>query len=139
MGPTSAGIDPPRQADGDVGSRAVGRGAAPAGRTGVRFRADLDLAELDDRRRPGAAWSGRGIELSRSHLTVLSKRMCYTGRLLLVAVHMLDDRPVPLFGQVKHCDYDGEGLYRTEIALMVLPAEEPIRQWIQAQGAQGSM
>lgn len=110
-----------------------------ATRGAVRFRADLDLAELDDRRRPGASWIGRGIELSRSHLSLRSKRMCYAGRLLLVAVHMVDDRPVPLFGQVRDCEYDGDGLYRTEITLLEMPDEEPIRAWIKTRGALGSM
>lgn len=105
----------------------------------VKFRAELDLAELDDRRRPGARWSGRGVELSRSQLILKSKRMCYEGRLLLVAVHMIDDRPVPLFGQVKSCDYDGEGLYKTELSLLELPDEEPVRQWAKTQGASGVM
>lgn len=100
--------------------------------SGVKFDAELDLCEIDDRERPGSTWTARGRELSRSHLIVRSRRMCYAGRRLLVAVHLIDDLPVPLFGKVTTCDYDGEGLYKVELELMKVPDRPEIAIWIQA-------
>lgn len=99
--------------------------------SGVKFDAELDLCELDDRDRPGTTWTARGRELSRSHLIVRSRRMCYAGKRLLVAVHLVDDLPVPLFGKVVRCDYDGDGLYKVEIELMKVPDAPEILVWIQ--------
>lgn len=94
------------------------------------FRAELDIAEIDTRGRPGVVWTGRACELSRSHLTFRSRRMCYEGRELLVAVHLVDDRPVPLFCMVAKCDYDGDGLYRTTVNLLPMPDTESIKAWV---------
>lgn len=94
------------------------------------FRADLDMAELDERGRPGASWAGKAVELSRSHLVFRSRRMCYQGRELLVAVHLIDDRPTPLFGCVARSEYDGDGLYRTHINLQRLPETDAVNVWI---------
>lgn len=116
-----------------IGSRiAAAAPASGAGQTksNFPFRADLDLAELDDRHRPGMSWAGRGIELSRSSLTFKSRRLCYEGRRIVAAVHLVDDRPVPLFGVVSKSEYDGEGQYRTSISLQTLPEEEPVRNWV---------
>lgn len=104
---------------------------------GSAFRAELDLAELDDRRRPGGPWVGRGYELSRSHLTFRSRKMCYEGRLLLVLVHLVDDRPAFLFGQVRHCEYDSDGQYRTCLELLPVPLEPEIQAWIKERDARG--
>lgn len=106
----------------------------PAGHS---FKAELDLAELDERRRPGMTWPGKSHEISKNHLTFRSRRMCYMGRYLLAMVHLVDDTPVPLFGEVIASDYDGDGLYRTSIALVELPEEEPIKEWIQSQTGRG--
>ncbi|MBX3358738.1 MAG: hypothetical protein KF745_09940 [Phycisphaeraceae bacterium] len=116
----------------DYGQRAEANGRPVQGSTrgSVRFSAELDLAELDGRRRPGMPWIGHGIEISRSELVFLSRKMCYEERLLLVAVHLIDDRPVPLFGSVNGCEYYGEGLYRTSLSLQELPEEDPVRAWI---------
>jgi len=62
---------------------------------GHPFKADIDLAELDDRQRPGPAWAARAQTLSRSHIVVLSRRMSYPKRLMLVAVHLIDAKPTP--------------------------------------------
>lgn len=94
------------------------------------FRAELDLAEVDTRGRPGTTWAGRASELSRSQLTFRSRRMCYEGRELVIAVHLVDDRPVPLYGIVGACEYDGDGLYKTRLNLLPLPETEPIRAWV---------
>lgn len=111
---------------------------APWARGAVRFRAELDLAELDERKRPGGTWTGRAVELSRSELVLRSRRMCYAGRQVLVAVHLVDDQPVPLFGIVKACEYDGDGMYRTILSLAEMPDDEAVRTWA-ADHARGRM
>ncbi len=105
---------------------------------GHAFKADLDLAELDERRRPGMTWPGKSYEISKNHIAFRSRRMCYLGRSLLALVHLVDDTPVPLFGEVIASEYDGDGLYRTVIGLMELPDEEPIKTWIAGQAGRGS-
>lgn len=111
--------------------------AGPSGRAGggVAFRAELDVAEIDTRGRPGVSWTGRAAELSRSHLSFRSRRMCYEGRELLIAVHLVDDRPVPLYGMVSRSEYDGDGLYRTTIDLLPIPESDAIRNWVHHLGA----
>lgn len=98
--------------------------------SGVRFDAELDMCELDDRDRPGPVWSARGRELSRSHLLVRTRRMCYAGKRILVAVHLIDDLPVPLYGRVLVCDYDGDGLYKVELELLRVPDRPEIAVWM---------
>ncbi len=100
--------------------------------TGLKFDAELDLCELDERDRPGPTWTGKGRELSRSHMAFRSKRMCYPGRRVLAAVHLIDDTPVPLFGKVLGCEYDGDGLYRVEIELQRAPERPEIAAWVTA-------
>lgn len=97
---------------------------------GVRFDAQLDVCELDDRGRPGLTWTAQARELSRSHIAFRSRRMCYVGRRILMAVHLIDDRPVPLCGHVSHCMYDGEGMYRVEIELARVPNRADITAWL---------
>jgi hypothetical protein len=98
----------------------------------VRFDAELDLTELDDRDRPGPTWTGRGRELSRSSLVLRTRRMCYANRRVLVAVHLIDDEPVPLMGRVVECEYDGDGMYRVELELMRVPERPEVAAWIAA-------
>jgi hypothetical protein len=94
----------------------------------------MEMTELDDRERPGPTWNGNGAELSRSHVVVKSRRMCYSGRLLLLAVHLIDDRPVPLLGRVYSCEYDGDGQYRIGLDLLPIPERPEIRDWILSRG-----
>ena len=96
------------------------------------FDAELDAAELDDRDRPLSTWSARAREISRGHLVLASRRMCYEDRLLVLAVHLIDARPVPLFGRVTGCEYDGDGLYRIEVALLPMPEVASLTEWITA-------
>lgn len=98
---------------------------------GVPFAAELDVCELDERERPGVTWSARARELSRSSLTFRSRRMCYVGRLLLVAVHLIDDHPAPLFGEVTLCDYEGEGEYEIQIGLLPVPQRPEVHLWLE--------
>lgn len=103
------------------------------------FSAEVDLTELDSRYRPGLSWTGRAVEISRSHVAFRSRRMCYEERRILVAVHLIDAVPVPLYGEVIGCEYDGEGLYRTELALMCVPELDVISDWIASRAARGSL
>jgi hypothetical protein len=102
----------------------------PSQRVGFSFKAEVDLAELDERGRPGAVWVGKSTELSRGHIVVCSRRMCYEGREILVAVHLVDDRPIVLFGVVRMSEYEGEGQYKTVLDLATLPETDAIQAWI---------
>ena len=101
---------------------------------GHPFKADVDIAEIDDRARPGLAWVARTVNLSRSHLTVLSRRMSYPRRIMLVAVHLIDAKPTPLMGRVVECEYHSEGLYRIVLELIPLPESEVLAQWFAGGG-----
>lgn len=101
---------------------------------GKPFDAELDLSELDDRSRPGPTWTGHGRELSRSHLVFVSRRMSHSGRVLLAAVHLIDDRPVPLLGRVVDCEYEADGLHRIVLELLPIPETDAIAKWIRARG-----
>jgi hypothetical protein len=93
------------------------------------FSAKIDLAELDERGRPGPVWRGMSVGLSRSSLRFQSRRLCYIGREVLVAIHQIDDRPVPLFGRVVSCQYDGDGTHEVELALDRPDAKVGLTAW----------
>ena len=99
-------------------------------RKGHRFEAEMDVAELDDRGRPVSTWTARGRELDCARLSFMSRRMCYPGRHVIVAVHLIDASPVPLFGKVVACEYEGEGLCRVDLELNEVPEDKPIRDWM---------
>lgn len=135
-GPASPWVPPP-PASSEVARPASRNGSAkrplsPGQKSskGHRFEADLDVAELDDRARPVSSWGAKGRELNRSALTFMSRRMCYPGRHVVVAVHMIDSSPVPLFGRVVACEYEGDGLCRVELELLEVPEDKPIRDWL---------
>jgi hypothetical protein len=96
---------------------------------GHPFKADLDIAELDDRQRPGPAWAARAQSLSRSHIVVHSRRMSYPKRVLLMAVHLIDAKPTPLVGRVQQCEYHADGLYRLVLELLPLPEPDVLTLW----------
>lgn len=96
------------------------------------FTTEVDMCEIDDRGRPEAPWAARARELSRSEIVISSRRMCYTGRQVLVLIHLVDHTPVAIFGVVEACEYDGEGQYRVEIGLLEMPTNRHIREWIAA-------
>lgn len=120
----------PRSSQGEITAERLRAVVAAAPPEGTPFLAELDLGELDDRRKPGGVWMGRGLSLSRSHLIFRSRRMCYQGRQLVVLVHLVDDKPAPLFGQVRSCEYDSEGMYRTVLDLMAVPVDPEVQAWI---------
>jgi len=132
--PPPAGVEAVREeliARGEPGVAAPNAAASgPTRGRATRFDAELDTAELDDRERPGPTWSARARNISRSTLTFVSRRMCYAGRRIVVAVHLIDDRPTPLFGVVRNCEYESEGLYRTELTLAPVPDRSSIQTWI---------
>ncbi len=96
---------------------------------GNRFLAEIDLAELDERERPGMTWQARSSELGRSHFVLTSRRMCYVGRHLAIAIHLIDDRPVPLLGRVVSCDYTDDGLYRIDLDLLKIDEGHAVYEW----------
>lgn len=113
-------------------------GQKPAARTrphGHRFEAEIEVSEMDDRQRPGLPWPARTRELSRSAIVMVSRRMCYPNRLLLLAVHRIDDRPVPLFARVVDCEYEADGLYRVEVDLLPIPPHGPVAEWAMTKGS----
>ncbi len=87
------------------------------------------MAEVDDRERPGLPWGARGIGLSTSSIVIASRRMCYAGRMVLMAVHKIDSEPLPLLGRVCSCEYDADGEYRIDVDLLPMPEEGPIVRW----------
>jgi hypothetical protein len=103
--------------------------APPKKVQGHPFKADIDVAEIDDRARPGPAWAARTHSLCRSHLVIHSRRMSYPNRIMLIAVHLIDARPTPLMGRVQECEYHADGLYRIVLELIPLPESEVLAQW----------
>ena len=101
----------------------------PAPPTFHEFDAELDVAELDERMRPITTWSARATSVNRSSMGIRTRRMCYAKRILLVAVHLIDDKPIVLAGRVTSCDYAEEGLYDVELELMPKPDSIEIRDW----------
>jgi len=97
-----------------------------------KFDAELDVAELDDRDRPGSTWTARARSICRSSLIFQSRRMCYVDRMVVVAVHLIDDKPVTLFGRVRGCEYEAEGLYRVELDLVPMPESKALTDWIES-------
>jgi hypothetical protein len=97
----------------------------------VEFSARLDVTELDERKRPGPVWPARAVEIGRSRVVIRSRRMCYRGRQLVMALHMIDDKPTSLYGIVHECVYDCDGQHRIDIDLQRIPGDIPaIRAWI---------
>jgi hypothetical protein len=82
------------------------------------FDAEIEMAELDDRGKAGVPWSARARTLSRSGMTISSRRMCYAERRVLVAVHRVDDEPAVLLGRVTACRYESDGLHLIELELL---------------------
>ncbi len=97
-----------------------------------KFEAELDVAELDDRDRPGSTWSARARSICRSAMAFQSRRMCYVDRMIVTAVHLIDDKPVTLFGRVRACEYESEGQYRVEMDLVPMPESKALADWIEA-------
>lgn len=88
------------------------------------FDAELEMAELDERGKSGTPWSARARTLSRSAMTVCSRRMCYVDRRVLVAVHRVDDEPVILLGRVADCRYESDGLHTIDLELLPINEAE---------------
>jgi len=99
----------------------------------VPFNAELDVTELDERRRPGPTWAARACEIGTSRIVIRTRRMCYRDRALLIAVHLIDDTPTPLFGIVHECVYDCDGMHRIDLDLEHVPHAVPaVKAWIDA-------
>lgn len=91
------------------------------------------MAELDDRGRPSVTWSGRADMLSRSQLLLLSRRLTYAGRRMVVAVHLIDAQPTLLAGVVKVCEYVGDGHHQVVLDLEPVPRDPSMQAWLQRQ------
>lgn len=99
----------------------------------VPFTATLDVTELDERKRPGPTWPAKACEIGTSRIVIRARRMCYRGRKLLMAVHLIDDKPTPLYGIVHECVYDCDGMHRIDIDLDHIPINNPsVKDWIDA-------
>jgi hypothetical protein len=107
-----------------VGEHPAEASAAAAPLSVYPFDAELELAELDDRGKPGAPWSARARTLSRGTLSANSRRMCHADRRVLIAVHRVDDLPAVLLGRVASCRYESGGLYVIDFELLPLDAAE---------------
>ncbi len=99
----------------------------PAGHV---FEAELDIAEIDERGRPDHPWIAKSRLLSRSNIVIRSRRMCYLGREVVLAIHLIDGSPVGLYGRIESCDYDGEGQYVVDIDLISLPDRPELQAWV---------
>ncbi len=104
---------------------------------GVPFHADLDLTELDEFGRPMLTFKAKATELGESHICIRSRRMCYTTRRIIAAMHALDDQPVPLYGEVHASEYDGDGLYLTRVGILELPELPVLVKWLKENGIRG--
>lgn len=93
------------------------------------FTAELDLVELTDTGRQNAIWSARAIGLSKSSLIVRSRRMVYAHQAIGALIHLVDSKPVVLFGRATSCDYAGEARYVIDIDLIAIPSAGPIATW----------
>jgi hypothetical protein len=109
--------------------------AGPAPRpAGHDFDAELDATELDERERPTTTWTARGRRLSRAGIVMRSRRMCHGGRRILLAVHLIDSEPVPLYGLVRACEYDGEGMYQVTLDFLPVPEKPEVKDWLRERG-----
>lgn len=131
--PTNAPPPPPgvRAAVGAYPERR--REAEAAGVAGVHghpFDAQIEVGELDEKSRPGVAWVAKGREVSRERLVFLSRRMVRAGSLVIIAVHLLDDAPMPLFGKVVECEYQSEGMHRVVVEFRAVPWDSDLRVWM---------
>ncbi len=114
----------------DFSAPNVGEMSSKPRPVGMRFLAEMDIAEVDERGRPGGASLAKGKELSRANVVISSRKLIYPGRLVALAVHLIDDRPVPLMGRVFSCVYDSDGLYRIDVDLLPMDDRGAIREWV---------
>jgi len=112
---------------------------APTKPAGAPFRAELDMTELDERGQPMLTFTAKSTEIGGSHLCLRSRRMCYTGRKVILVIHLVDDEPVPIFGRVKSSDYDRDGLYLTRLELMDMPPDPILQEWLRSRGFRGKL
>jgi len=85
---------------------------------------------LNENGEPTTPWTARAVRLSRSHLVVRSKKLCYVERYVLIAIHLLDADPTCLAAVVKQCDYIGGMHYALGLALVELPQTAFVDAWI---------
>lgn len=93
---------------------------------GRRFTAELELCELDSRKRTGASWPARATAISHSRLWLRSRRMCYLDAKVVTKIHHVDDQPLILVGVVLRCEYDTDGMYDIELGLEAVQNREAL-------------
>jgi hypothetical protein len=101
----------------------------------LSFESTAILTELDEFGNPGASWSVKVSDLSRSGLGIRSRRMVHLGRRVLLELHTAQSHTTKvLFGTVRQSRYsEGEG-YVVGVAFKALPATAAIRNWLSSRG-----
>jgi len=107
--------------------------------SGAPFEAELDLTELDERGRPMLTFIAKSTELGTGHICFRSRRMCYAGRKVIAVLHMVDDEPVPLYGEVLLSEYDCEAMYITRIRILALPKNSVVQGWLAENSLRGRL
>ncbi|MBC7771334.1 MAG: hypothetical protein H7210_02450 [Pyrinomonadaceae bacterium] len=112
---------------------------APPPQKGAPFGAEMDLTEIDEYGKPMLTFVARATQLSGTHLSFRCRRMCYAKRNVIAAVHLVDDQPVPLYGEVETSEYDGDGMCLTWIKLLEMPRNSILQDWLKANGIKGAL
>lgn len=99
------------------------------------FVAEVDAAEVDERDRPGATFHARTESLSRAGLVLVTRKLSFVGRHVIVAVHHIDSGPTLLFGAVRSCVYLGEGQHRLVLDFEKLTSNDHVHAWANALAA----
>lgn len=123
-------MDVPASSVGSPSSASTTKPTSKPTTKGHSFDAELEVGEMDERGHPGAAWGARGREVSRERLVFLSRRMVRRDSHVIIAVHMVDDEPMPLFGKVMDCDYEADGLHRIVVEFRPVPWNDELHGWI---------
>jgi len=121
---------PPKPAAGD---NAPADAPAPDRRTHARHELDRTAiaSELDDYGVPGPSWECRVFDLSRSGLGVHSRRMVYTGRLLLIELRdQGSSHPRVLCGMVRQSRYEPKEGHIFGVQFWPMPKSAAVEQWI---------
>ena len=55
--------------------------------------------------------------------------MIHLGKQVAIAVHRIDDEPVPLIGRVGECEYHADGQHVIMLELLPITDPETMAQW----------
>lgn len=90
----------------------------------TRFVMLVEIHELDTFAAPDRSWIANSVSLSRSQLIVMSRRMTFVDRSVMVKIKLASGAFASLSGKVVECSYHGRSLHRTVIALTKAPIED---------------